>query len=364
MAETPEGREKTEPATPRRLSEARQRGQVAKSIDVTTAVMIFIGGFITLLFINVLVKNLQGYFQQSISSSFFTNITDKEVIKIFLNSLFFLAQTILPLLGLIYFIVLVSEISQVGFHLATKKFTKGLNFRTLFNLLGGIKRIFFSGRAYFELVKSLIKLIILGWVVYSVLKKYIIWDLSLVEKPIWEIPQIMFTVTFELIAKVGAIYVLIAAADFLYQKYRYKEDLKMTKEEVKEEGRQSEGDPMVKSRIRGLMRQRVRKIILKNLQKRADVVVANPTHFAVALEYKPYKMNAPVVVAKGVDFLALKIREIAEENGIPVVEEPPLAQALYYSVDIDEEIPEFLFKAVAQVLAFVYYLKETKTSNA
>jgi flagellar biosynthetic protein FlhB len=360
MAETPEGREKTEPASPRRLNEARQRGQVAKSTDLTTAVMLIFGGFVTLLYVGIIVNNLKGFFQRSLSSSFYTNVTAQEAGRIFVSTAFFLAQTVLPLLGLIYFLILVSEISQVGFHLATKKFTKGLNFRSIFNPLGGIKRMFFSGRAYFELVKSLIKLSILGWVVFSVLKKYIIMDLTLVDKSIWEIPKLMLNVTFELIAKVGAVYVLIAAADVLYQRYRYKEDLKMTKEEVKEEARQSEGDPQVKARLRGLMRQRVRKIIMKNLQSRADVVVTNPTHFAVALEYKPYKMNAPVVVAKGIDFMALKIREIAEANGIPIVEEPPLAQALYYSVEIDEEIPEFLFKAVAQVLAYIYYLKETK----
>lgn len=362
MAETPEGREKTEPATPRRISEARQRGQVAKSIDVTTAVMIILGGFIILIFTNYLVTNLRVFFQNSLSNFNSIELTDREVGQLFYKIVIFISQTILPLLGLIYFLVLVSEISQVGFHLATKKFTKGLNFRTIFNPLGGLKRIFFSGRAFFELFKSLLKLLILGWVVYSVLKKYIVWDLSLIDRPIWEIPKIMFDVTFELIAKVGAVYIIIAFIDLLYQRYRYKEDLKMTKEEVKEEGRQSEGDPMVKARIRGLMRQRVRKIILKNLQKRADVVITNPTHYAVALEYKPYKMNAPVVVAKGVDFLALRIREIAEENGIPTVEEPPLAQALYYSVEVDDEIPEFLFKAVAQVLAYVYYLREEKVN--
>ncbi|MGB9912585.1 MAG: EscU/YscU/HrcU family type III secretion system export apparatus switch protein, partial [Candidatus Kapaibacteriota bacterium] len=356
MAETPEGREKTEPATSRRITEARQRGQVAKSIDITNTVMIILGGFLTLLYINVIVRNLRSFFENSITTSFHQQITTQEIVRIFTNSVLFIAQTILPLLILMYFLVLVSEIAQVGFHIATKKFTKGLNFRTIFNPLGGLKRILFSGRAYFELVKSIMKLLVLGWIAYSVLKKHIYWDLSLIEKPVWEIPKIMVTVTFELIAKVGAIYALIAFGDMMYQKYRYKEDLKMTKEEVKEEARQSEGDPMVKSRIRGLMRQRIRKIILKNLEKRADVVVTNPTHFAVALEYKPYKMSAPVVVAKGVDFLALKIREIAEAKGIPIVEEPPLAQALYFSVDVEEEIPEFLFKAVAQVLAYVYYL--------
>lgn len=363
MAETPEGKEKTEPATPRRLSEARQRGQVAKSVDFTTAVMIILGGFLTLLYMGVLSQGIQNFFQLNLINSFNFNITSESIARLFYDVIIFLAKFLLPLILLVFIFVVVSEISQVGLHLATKKFTKGLNFRSIFNPLAGIKRIFFSGRAYFELAKSLAKIFILGWVVYSVLKKYIELDLFLVAKPINSIPQLMFKVTFELIAKVGAVFILIAIADRIYQKYRYKEDLKMTKEEVKEEARQSEGDPTVKARIRGLMRQRLRKIILKNIQTRADVVVTNPTHFAVALEFKPYKMPAPVVVAKGVDYMALKIREIAMENGIPIVEEPPLAQALYYSVEIDQEIPEFLFKAVAQVLAYVYYLKDIRNYN-
>jgi flagellar biosynthetic protein FlhB len=341
MAETAEGREKTEPASPRRLNEARQRGQVAKSIDITTAVMIILGGYLTLIYIGILSNGLQSFFKASLSDSLRINLTAESATKLFVDIVLFLAQLILPLILLIYLFIFASEIAQVGFHLATKKF---------------------SGRAYFELVKSLVKIAILGWVVYSVLKKYIDWDLSLLDKPLNEIPSLMFKVTFELITKVGAVFILIAVADWFYQKYRYKEDLKMTKEEVKEEARQSEGDPTVKARLRGLMRQRVRKLILKNIQARADVVVTNPTHFAVALEYKPYKMPAPVVVAKGVDYMALKIREIAMENSVPIVEEPPLAQALYYSVDIDEEIPEFLFKAVAQVLAYVYYVKDGKNN--
>jgi len=360
MAETAEGREKTEPATPRRLSEARQRGQVAKSIDITTAVMIILGGYLTLLYIGILSNGLQNFFKAGLGNSFKIHLNTESVIKLFVDIVLFLAQLLLPLILLIYLFVFASEVAQVGFHIATKKFTKGLNFRSIFNPLAGIKRMFFSGRAYFELAKSILKIFILGWFVYSVLKKYIVWDLSLVEKPLKEIPELMFKVTFELITKVGLVFIIIAVADRFYQKYRYKEDLKMTKEEVKEEVRQSEGDPAVKARLRGLMRQRVRKIILKNIQTRADVVVTNPTHYAVALEYKPYKMPAPVVVAKGVDFMALKIREIAMENSVPIVQEPPLAQALYYSVEIDQEIPEFLFKAVAQVLAYVYYVKDLK----
>lgn len=359
MAETPEGREKTEPASAKRIQEARQRGQVAKSVEITTSAMVFLGGLITLLYIPVLSNKLQDYFKYSIADSFSTQLNDYSIISFFLKTSLMLANLVLPLILIFLGIILIVEVSQVGFHIATKKFTKGLNFSTVFNPLPGLKRMFFSGRSYFELTKSLMKLGILGWVVYSILQKYVQNTINLISMSLRDISKTLFDITIELILKVGAVYIVIAIADRYYQRYRYKEDLKMTKEEVKEETRQSEGDPMVKARLRSLMRQRLRKIIFQNV-KQADVVVVNPTHFAVALEYKPEKMNAPIVVAKGVDFMALKIREIAEEYQIPIVEEPPLAQALFYSVEISEEIPEYLFKAVAQILAYVYFLKKVQ----
>ena len=144
--------------------------------------------------------------------------------------------------------------------------------------------------------------------------------------------------------------------DYFYQKYKFRQDMKMTKQEVKEENKQTEGDPKIKARLRAIMRQRFRKMMMKGAGD-ADVVITNPTHFAVALQYKHGDMEAPVVVAKGVDYLAQQIKKIAEEKGIPVVEEPPLARNLYYNVDINEEIPEDLFKAVAQILAYVYQLR-------
>lgn len=362
MAETPEGREKTEPASARRIQEAQQRGQVSKSVDITTATMIFIGGLITTLYLTVIFPKMQEFFKTSLKDSFTFHLNDHSLTMLVLSILSFLAKLLLPLIFLIFILTLIAEILQVGFHIATKKFTKGLNFKTIIYPFPGIKRIFFSGRSYFELGKSLAKLTILGWVVYSILKKYVSDNINLISMSLRDISKMLFDISLELILKVGAVYVLIAVADRYYQKYRYKEDMKMTKEEVKEEARQSEGDPMVKSRIRGLMRQRVRKIIFKNVRK-SDVIVTNPTHFAVALEYKPEIMNAPIVVAKGVDFMALRIREIATEYQIPIVEEPPLAQALYYSVDIDKEIPEYLFKAVAQVLAYVYLSKQKMEIN-
>ena len=181
--------------------------------------------------------------------------------------------------------------------------------------------------------------------------------MQLMSKPIQELGSFMVGTSFELVTKMGGVFIGIAAADYFYQKFKFKNDMKMTKQEVKEEGKQMEGDQAVKHKIKSLGRQRLRKIMLQRV-KQADVVIVNPTHYAVALQYKPGGGGAPIVVAKGVDFLALKIREIATESEVPIVEEPPLARALYASVEIDQEIPEVLFQAVAQVLAFVFKMKK------
>jgi flagellar biosynthetic protein FlhB len=183
--------------------------------------------------------------------------------------------------------------------------------------------------------------------------------IGLLDRPFADIGIMMASIALEILWKLGLVYIFIAFADFTYQKWKFREDMKMTKKEVKDETRQAEGDPMIKSRLRQIMRTRIRRLMLKNVQT-ADVVITNPTHFAVALAYTPGTASAPKVVAKGVDFLALSIRELAEKNEVPIVEDPPLARTLYFSTEIDMEIPENLFKAVAQILAYVYTLKQKK----
>lgn len=357
MAENKDGQEKTEKATPKRLNEARNRGQVSKSMDVTTASVLLIGGSAIFIFGKSLFANLQ-YFMKYIFANSTNIIVSEQNFKLYFPSIMiFLAKILLPILLTVFAVVLISEISQVGLKIATEKFTKGLNFKQIFNPFSGMKRIFFSSRSLFELAKGIAKLLVIGYVVYDVLAGKSEQMVGIIEMPHGDIANLIVDVSFELIIKVGLIYILIAAADFFYQRYRFNEDMKMTKQEVKEEGKQAEGDPKVKARIRALMRGRIRKLMLKSV-KEADVVITNPTHFAVALIYKQGTMSAPKVLAKGVDFLALQIRDIAEKNGVPIVEEPPLARALFYSVEIEQEIPEELFKAVAQVLAFVYGLKK------
>jgi flagellar biosynthetic protein FlhB len=357
MAENKERQEKTEQASAKRLQEARARGQVSKSMDVTTAAILFLGGASLFILGGPMINQLQDLMRYMLHDATNIQVTDQNVFSFYLKLLVFLAKILLPILGVIFAISFASEVGQVGFHFATKKFSEGLQFKQIFNPFSGLKKIFFSGRSAFELVKSIVKLSMLGLVVYWVIAARSQETVSLVEKPFAEVGAFLVSMSKELMLKVGGCYIIIALADYLYQKHRFREDMKMTKQEVREETKQTEGDPKIKSRIRSLMRQRIRRLMLQNVKK-AEVVIMNPTHFAVALSYKQASMSAPILVAKGVDFLALQIRQIAEDNNVPIVVQPPLARAIYYSVDFDQEIPENLFKAVAQVLAYVFTLKK------
>lgn len=355
MAENQEGQEKTEQATPKRLKEAGERGQVAKSMDTTTAAVLLFGGMIVFLLGRYIVDNYREFMKYVIYNSATLNINFENINALYAEVIKFLATLLLPVLLSVFTIILVTEIAQVGLKVATKKYSDGMPFKQM-NPLKGLKKIFFSGRSLFELAKNFAKVIVLGAVAYWVLSDEMPNILHMLDRPFLDIAHYMVDLSFELVWKVGVVYIVIAVADFLYQKYKFKEEMKMTKQEIKDERKQAEGDPKVKARIRQLMRQRMRSFMLEGVRD-SDVIITNPTHFAVALQYKQTEMSAPKVVAKGVDYLALHIREIAEENGVPVVEEPPLARTLYYSVEVNQEIPEDMFRAVAQVLAYVYQLK-------
>jgi len=359
MAETPDGMEKTEQATPKRLEEARQRGQVSKSIDVTTSAIILLGGMSIFYFGTSISSSFIGFTRTALMNLGNIELTELATVDLIKKLLLYIATILAPIVLTIFVISLAAEIFQVGFRIATKKFTEGLRFKEVFNPFSGLKKIFFSPNSIFELVKGILKIIILGIVAYSILSNKETEIIGLIERPFIDTATFLFATSFELIWKMGLVYIFIAMADYFYQKWRYEEDMKMTKQEVKDESKQMEGDPLIKSRIRSIMRSQLRKLMIKNIP-RADVIVTNPTHYAVAIEYKQKMMSAPKVIAKGVDFLAMKIRDVAMENNIPIVENPPLAREIYYNVEIDEEIPESLYKAVAQVLAYVYALREQK----
>ncbi|HRP01305.1 MAG TPA: flagellar biosynthesis protein FlhB [Candidatus Kapabacteria bacterium] len=359
MAENQDGQEKTEQATPKRLTDARDKGQVSKSVDVTTAGILLLGGMTLFMFGKPFMSNFQDFMKEVLRNSASISITEANIQFLFGKLMTTMAVLILPIIGIITVIAFLGEVSQVGFRIANKKFTEGLNFKQIFNPFSGMKRLFLSKNSLFELAKNLLKVIILGLVVWSVLYDKDVMLLSLMERPFFEVGRFMTDIAFEMLWKVGIVYIAIALADFYYQRWQFKDNMKMTKKEIKDENKQSEGDPHIKSRLRSQMRNRIRKLMLKNVQT-ADVIVTNPTHFAVALSYKSGVNSAPIVVAKGVDFLAQKIKMIGYEHDIPIVENPPLARELYKIVEVDQEIPENLFKAVAEVLAYVYSLKRNK----
>jgi flagellar biosynthetic protein FlhB len=356
VAENKDGQDKSEPASAKRLHEARMRGQVSKSMEVTSAALMLIGGAVVFVMGGPIISSVQGFMRHMLRESSKIQISTESITGQYASIIGFIAAILLPLLLLIFAIGLSAEIAQVGLVYSDKKFTEGLNWKQMFNPFSGIKKMLFSGRSVFELVKNLIKLLAMGIVAYQVMSSRSNDVITLMDKPFAEFATLMVSLSLEMIIKIGLLYAILALADYFYQKHKFKEEMKMTKHETKEEFKQTEGDPKIKARIRALMRGRIRKMMLKNVQT-SDVVITNPTHYAIAVRYTPGDMNAPIVTAKGVDYLAFQIREIAEEAGIPIVEQPPLARALYANVELEQEIPENLFKAVAQVLAYVYNLK-------
>lgn len=357
MAENQDGQEKTELASRKKLEEARSKGQVSKSNDVTTAGILIVGGIAVYFLGGGMIDNFQGFMKTIFINLPYYDISDQNFPTLFAELIKFLAVILLPIILMIFAISLIGEISQVGLKWASKKFTsEGMRWDQIFKPLKGLKRIFFSKNSFVELIKSLLKVLVLGLVVFFVLRGKDDEIIGLLNRPFSDIGTFMAELSFELVWKVGVVYILIAFGDFFWQKYKFAEDMKMTKQESKDETKQSEGDPQVRMRMRQLMRNRIRRAMMDNVPK-ADVVITNPTHFAVALQYTSGEMSAPRVVAKGADFLAAQIRELANDNKVPIVEEPPLARALFFGVEVDEEIPENLFKAVAQILAYVYSLK-------
>jgi len=257
-----------------------------------------------------------------------------------------------PLMLLSLAVGLVVNIFQVKWHPTLKplmpKFSK-------LNPISGLKRMF-SMRSVLELVKSLAKLGIIGWAVYTMIASRMEDLFILLDMPILSALMLIGNLAVDLGLMVGALYLLIAAADYAYQRYKHTKDLKMTKQEVKEEYKQTEGNPQIKGKIR----QKMREISMRRMMAEvpgADVIITNPTHYAVALKYEKDSLSAPLCVAKGVDFLAKRIREVAVENKVEIVEDKQLARAIYNTVDIGREIPPELYQAVAEILAFVYRLK-------
>jgi flagellar biosynthesis protein FlhB len=348
MAQDPS---RTEKATPRRRQKAREDGSVPRSSDFNGAILLW-GNFFMFLGLGsatlaLLMKEVSHFLLLARPGA----LSEAGLVTLMADVMTILGRLLLPFLGLNLFLALAVGFAQQGFGFSTKPLQPKFN---RLNPVQGFSRIF-SARAAVELLKSVAKFVVMAWVAYAVLEPRVPLLLSTLRLPLGQAIDILQSAVFALYRNVMLVMLVLAVADFAWQRSSWEKSIRMTKQEVKDEQKDSEGTPEVKQRQRTIMMAVARRRMLAEVPK-ATVVVTNPTHVAVALKYDE-KTAAPVCVAKGLDHLALKIRERAREAGVPILERPDLARALYRTVDVEQPIPRDLYQAVAQVLAFVYRLR-------
>lgn len=354
FAKDGDGGEKTEDATPKRLEDARKEGQVAKSQDLSVAILLiilffglkFLGGFMYNRFVGVF---------QTYIRSFSEYAFDFNSLRA-MNLLTYGAVEILILSGPIMLVALIAvivvQVAQVKWRPTTKpmmpKFSK-------INPVSGFQRMF-SKDKLFELGKSIVKLLVLFYVVYDSLKDQ--WGLvvNIYTLDLTSALLLIVNTVINVGVKISVVFLILAVVDYYYQKRKFKKDMKMTKQEVKEEYKNTEGNPQIKGKIRSKMQEASRRRMMQSIPE-ADVVITNPTHLAVAIKYDKSLGEAPVVLAKGADYLAARIKDIAAENKVEIVENKPVARMLYYNVEIGDQIPPELYQMVAEILAYVYNLQ-------
>jgi flagellar biosynthesis protein FlhB len=343
---------KTEKPTQRRLRKAREKGQIARSKEVSSA-GVLLGGLLLLLFLGQSILQTLEYEMKrllafrvpsEITVSYLSGIANGVGVRI--------AIAIIPMLLATLMFSVAANVIQSGLAFSTESL--GFHFEKL-SPKKGLERIF-SKNGLIELLKSLLLLSAIGLISYQVIRTHLSVFPRLVLMDVRKLFHWTAYISFEVLVRIAVLLIVLALGDYLFQKYRFMEQLKMSKQEIKEEFKETEGDPITKGRIRRIQREMARRRMMADVPT-ADVIITNPTHYSVALSYKVETMDAPRVVAKGVGFLALKIREVAQEHDIPLVENRPLAQTLYKSVKIGESIPGSLYKAVAEILAYVYKAK-------
>ncbi len=345
-----DGGEKTEEPTAKKKSDARNKGQVAKSQELNAAFVLFIGFWAMKILGSTIYREIAEY-TAYIFGHLNTTVDTETVLRIFLGIVMILLKTAFPIMVAIMLVGLAINLVQVGWNFTTEPLGFDLN---KLNPINGFGRIF-SKRSLVELIKSLFKILIIGLFLYENLKDEILQMPKLLYLELGASMATIADIIFMMAFKICAIFFALAILDYMYQKWDHNEQLKMTKQEVKEEFKQMEGDPQIKGKIKQKQREMAMSRMMREVPK-ADVIVTNPTHFAVALRYAE-GMRAPEVIAKGQDYVALKIKDVAREAGVVIVENKPLARALFASVEIGETVPPELYKAVAEVLAYVYHLK-------
>jgi len=355
MAESNKDQERNEQATPKRREEARKKGQVAKSQEVAS-VTILLSCLIYFYFdAGGMLERTLNMIRRSIREAGTTSV-DAGIIQAIFGKVAYEAFIImLPMFLVVIVAGLIANYSQVGFLFSTEVIKPKIS---KIDPVKGFQRLF-SARALAELIKNILKVCVIGSVAYYTVKAELEGTLSLTGQSVWGITAYIGGMTFKIMLRTCWVLIILAILDYIFQLRQYEKGLRMSKQEIKDEHKEMEGEPLIKARIRRLQREMARRRMMANVPK-ADVVITNPDHIAVALKYDSLRMEAPLVLAKGKGLIAAKIREIARKSGVPIVENKPLARILFKLVDIGEAIPENLYRAVAEILAYVYGLSGQK----
>lgn len=355
------GGEKTEPATTKKLSDARKEGQVAKSTELITAASL-IGLFQSLkLFVGYIGDNFINSFTlfygnlAKMSKEDFSPVTASLLLQ---EGIIDIIKCILPVILVAFLISFVVNIVQVKWQITGKPLQPKLSH---FNPINGFKRLFNKDKVI-ELIKEILKIITIIYIVYDTFTKKDFSIIDLYEMNINQAIMYLGSIVINLGLNISYIFLIIGLADYFYQRLKFNKDMMMTKQEIKDEFKQTEGDPQIKGKIRAKMREVSQRRMMQSIPE-ADVIITNPTHFAAAIKYDKESSEAPILLAKGADYLAQKIKEVAKENKIAIVENKPLARMLYYNVEIGNEIPPELYQMTAEVLAYVYSLNNNNSSR-
>jgi flagellar biosynthetic protein FlhB len=341
--------EKTEEPTSKKIDDAKKEGNVPKSAEVPGAAVLFFSSIYLLFFADNLfieIKNMMYYIYSYIGTG---DIDGKLFYHITVTVSTALFYAMMPLLILIILLAVLFNLMQFGFVTAPLK----LDLQKI-DPISGAKNVFSMKKAI-ESLKLTAKLLIIFIVMVIILA--VVWDdiLAMMDKEIEAAIDSMIILTIYFILTILLIIIIFAIIDFFFTRYYYFKQLRMSKQELKDEHKQMEGDPQVKARIRSIQMKMAKQRMMSDVPD-ADVVITNPTHYAVALQYEEKKNSAPRVVAKGIDFLALRIKEIARESDIPIIEDPALARAIYDQVEVEQEIPEVFYKAIAEIFTYIYGL--------
>lgn len=345
--------EKSEKATPKRRSDERKKGNVFQSKDAVSVAVLLVSFYGVQFILPTMVSHIHRLFNLSFNSWMQIKVMNQtELSIIFLQSAWIFVLILFPILGLMMLVNILASGAQTGFIFTSASLKFKLE---RLDPIKGFQKLI-SLRSLFEMFKAIFKILLLVAVIYMVLKPelpilFTMYQSDLLQSLVYGMKLIM-----KLALNVGMIFIFLALVDYFYQRYEYEKNIKMSKQDIKEEYKQMEGDPTIKSKIKERQRMFAQRRMMQNVPK-ADVIIRNPTHYAIAIQYKLGEQRAPKVIAKGMDLIALKIIEVAEKNQIPCIENRSLARSLYEQVDMETEIPEKFYQAIAEILALLYQRK-------